>query len=156
MEARMIVRALAILPVLCLSQIVSAGGNLLQIDSADQSVYYSVKWTDQQFPIVWHLSEEGYPGSGIDSSQLTLSVEAAFNTWSSLSSTIQFTNGGVVEENEIGIDGINLLTFTDQDYLFPSGVTAFAINYTFLLETVIDDNFNDIDEIGRASCRERV
>ena len=148
MKARMIVRALVILSVSCLSQLVSAGGNLLQIDSADQSIYHSVKWTDQQFPIVWHLSEEGYPGSGIDNAQLTLAIEAAFDTWSGLSSTIQFTNGGVIEESSVGVDGINLLTFTDQDYLFPSGIAAFAIHYTFSQETVIDDTFNDIDGDG--------
>ncbi len=148
MKTWMIVRALTLVLISCVSQLTFAGGNLLQLDLDDASVHHSVKWTEQQFPIVWHLSESGYPGSGIDNNQLTQSIEAAFDTWAALSNKIQFTNGGVVSENSVGIDGINLLTFTDQDYLFPSGVSAFAINYTFAREIIIDDNFNDIDGDG--------
>ncbi len=148
MTSRMAGKILSFL-IFVTAQQLYAGGNTLQLDTSDNSIYYSVKWSAQQFPIVWRLSSDGYPGSGIDNVQLTTELEAAFNTWSAFGSgTINFTNGGTVNENTVGIDGINLLTFTDQDYLFPTGVAAFAVNYTFSVETTITDTFNDIDGDG--------
>lgn len=138
-----------LLTLLVITQQVYAGGNLLQLDSVDPSIYYSFKWTEQQLPIKWHLSSDGYPGSGIDNTQLTQVLEQSFAVWSGVgNSTISFLNGGLIDINSVGADGKNLLTFTDQDYQFPPGVSAFAINYTFSAETVIDEVFNDIDGDG--------
>jgi len=148
MKSRMIARILYLV-ILVHSQQLFAGGNTLQLDITDSTKYHSVKWTPQQFPIVWHLSSDGYPGSGIDNNQLTTEIEQVFDTWSSLNPVIlQFTNGGEINENTVGIDGINLLTFTDQDYLFPSGVSAYAVNYTFSQEKTITDTDNDMDGDG--------
>lgn len=128
---------------------VFAGGNILQQDPSDDTQYYPVKWTASQFPIVWRLSSDGAPGSGIDIVQLNAEIEQAFNTWGGDSlADVSFINGGLVNEKTVGIDGINLITFTDQDYLFPSEVAAFAVNFTFPEETTITDIYNDIDGDG--------
>lgn len=149
MNTRTFPKTTFILLFLCYSQQLLAGGSLLQVDTADDSIYHSVKWSTQQFPITWHLSQDGYPGSGISNEQLTQEFDLAFNTWSAISSgVITFNSGGEVNENSVGIDGINLLTFTDQDYLFPQGEAAFAVTFTFTVETTITDSFNDIDGDG--------
>lgn len=126
-----------------------AGGNLLMRDSNDASAHFETLRQDIQLPVRWYLSSDGLPGSGLSNGQLQTLLQNAFDTWEQLpSSRIQFEYAGEIDRNRGGIDGVNLITFTDQSYIFPSGVLAVAATYTFTQETTVSDANNDLDGDG--------
>ena len=124
-----------------------AGGNLLQIRTGEPTAHDSVIWQNSQLPIRWYLSSDGL--QGFSNVELQAAIQAAFDTWGQIAtSTIAFEYGGEIDERLSGIDGKNLITFTDHDYEFQADELAFAITYTFVNETVVDDTNNDLDGDG--------
>jgi hypothetical protein len=117
-----------------------AGGNTQVRNPAAPSEIITRRWDDRQLPLEWVLSDDGLPASGIDNATLTGEVAAAFDTWEAIApSRLDFTFGGEVRIRETsrggplgaGIDGHNLVTFTDPDLVFPTGVLAVAITFAF-------------------------
>ncbi|MFK5950988.1 MAG: matrixin family metalloprotease [Methylococcales bacterium] len=128
-----------------------SGGNLLQINSADPSTHDSVFWQSSQIPITWYMSQDGLSGSTITNTELQAELQNAFDAWAGVTtSQVSFNYGGEINERYSGIDGKSLLTFSDDDYVFPAGELAFAITYTFVNDITIDATNNDLDLDGVA------
>jgi hypothetical protein len=136
-----------------------AGGNIQFRNPTNLSQVFNKLWDDRRLPLTWVLSSDGLPGSGLSNATLTSEVTAAFDTWENLStSRLDFTFGGEVPLRDAGrggplgagIDGVNLVTFTDPDMLFPPGVLAVTVVFTFSQDTVITDANNDLDGDGTA------
>lgn len=134
-----------------------AGGNIQFRDPTNASHIINKVWDERMLPVTWVLSDEGLPGSGIGNESLIGEITTAFNSWENIStSKIDFEFGGEVPISESGldgplgpgIDGHNLLTFTDSDMYFPLGVLAYAITFSFTNDTVITDANNDLDDDG--------
>jgi len=126
-----------------------AGGNLLQIDALDASLYQQRIRQDIQLPVNWHLSSDGIPASVIDNNELQTVMQAAFDSWQQLpTSKVQFVFAGEVDKRLSGIDGTNLITFTDQDFSFDPGVLGVALTFSFAQDTTITDANNDLDGDG--------
>jgi hypothetical protein len=131
-----------------------AGGNIQFRNPANLSEVFDRTWDDRMLPITWVLSEDGLPGTGIDNATIIAELTAAYDTWESLTtSKLDFEFGGEVPIRTTGldgplgpgIDGVNLITFTDPDLLFPPGVLAVSIAFAFPTDTVIDSSNSDLD-----------
>lgn len=134
-----------------------AGGNTQVRNPSNLSDVINRVWDPRMLPITWVLSQDGLPGSGITNATLASELQTAFTTWESLStSTLDFTYGGQVPLRQgglsgrlgPGIDGRNLITFTDPDVVFPTGVLAIAMTFSFTQPTVITDANNDLNGDG--------
>lgn len=128
---------------------VHAGGNLLLRNPADASTHFEQKWPDQMLPIQWYLSTDGLPASGITNSELEVVLGQAFAAWEQLpTSRLRFVYAGELDAREAGIDGVNLVTFTDSEFVFPHDVLAVAVVSSFPQDTLITDLNNDLDGDG--------
>lgn len=134
-----------------------AGGNTQFRNPANLSQVFTRLRDDRMLPITWVMSSDGLPGSGLSNATLLAELQTAFDTWEALpTSKLDFTFGGEVPLRNTqqggplgaGIDGRNLVTFTDPDVLFPPGVLAFAITFSFSQDTVITTANNDLDGDG--------
>jgi hypothetical protein len=145
--AVLVARLLAGLVGVC-AGVACAGGNTQFRDPADPSHVISKLWDDRRLPVTWVMSEDGLPGSGISNDALRAEVQAAFDAWQNVAtSRIAFTFGGFVPARNSGvggplgpgIDGRNLVTFTDPDFIFPTGgELAVAITFSFATDVNID------------------
>ena len=129
----------------------------MEPDPVDPTQVVERKWDDRMLPIEWVLSSDGYPESGISNAQIVNEFTAAFDTWENLTtSKLAFTFGGEVDRRSSGlggpfasgVDGFNLVTFTDPDLIFPPGVVGLALTFSFASEITIDDTNNDLDGDG--------
>lgn len=136
-----------------------AGGNTQFRNPNNLSQVINKVWDDRMQPIEWVLSQDGLPGSAIGNATLITELTAAFDAWEALpASRLDFTFGGLVPLRDAsrggplaaGIDGVNLVTFTDPDVLFPPGVLAVAITFSFSQDTVITAANADLDGDGTA------
>ncbi|MCK6556342.1 matrixin family metalloprotease [Candidatus Binatia bacterium] len=136
-----------------------AGGNTQFRNPNNLTQAIDKIWDDRMQPIAWVLSQDGIPGSGIDNATLIGELTAAFDTWEALpASRLDFTFDGQVPLRDAGrggplaagVDGVNLVTFTDPDVLFPPGVLAVAITFSFAQDTAIDTANADLDGDGTA------
>jgi len=134
-----------------------AGGNLENRQPADPSVIVSTLWDTRRLPIRWLLSNDGLPGSGIDTATLEAEIQAAFDAWEALpTSAAAFTFGGRVDARDaqlggtlaLGIDGRNLVTFTDPDLVFAPGVLALSLTTSFTSDFVVTAANADLDGDG--------
>ncbi len=130
------------------------GGNTQFRNPSNLSEVFDRKWDDRMLPIVWVMNEDGLPGSAIDNPTLISELTAAFDSWEGLAtSRLDFEFGGEVPVSSTGldgplspgVDGRNLVTFTDPDLLFPPGVLAVALTFSFSSDTVIDSSNSDLD-----------
>jgi Matrixin/IPT/TIG domain len=137
--------------ILILSGNLYAGGQLLQPNPQDATSHYNKQWNNLSGPITWNLSSDGFPSSSFTNNDVQQILQASFGVWQQISdSNVSFTYGGEVAQRNIGIDGVNLITFTDQDFVFDSGALAMAIIYTFPQVTTITNANNDINGDGVA------
>ncbi len=134
-----------------------AGGNMQFRNPANLSQAVNKVWDNRQLPITWVLSKDGIPASDITNAVLISEMTSAFNTWETLiTSKLDFQFGGEVNLRNTGsggtlgagIDGRNLITFTDPDVLFPVGVLAVTFTFSFTEDTVIVNANNDLDGDG--------
>ena len=134
-----------------------AGGNTAFRNPANPSQVIQRLWDARQLPIPWAMSSDGLPGSGLTNGALAAELQAAFDTWEALpTSKLDFQYEGEIALRESGlggilgpgIDGRNLVTFTDPAVTFPTGVLAVAITFSFTTETTITNANNDLDEDG--------
>lgn len=146
-----IIRGLVCVVCALFSMSVLAGGVLLERDPQNSAIHHQKVRQVSQLPITWYLSIDGLPGSGLSNIELQAILQTAFDTWElSTTSNISFTYAGESNEHEVGVDGINLVTFTDQNFVFDPGVLAVALTYTFATETTITDTNNDLNGDGVA------
>lgn len=141
--------AVCSLTMLAVSATVLAGGNLVQQDPASPGNVIERKWDDRMLPVNWVLSADGNPGSGISNATIVGEFTAGFDAWELLStSRMDFTYGGEQNRRTSGLDGHNLVTFTDPSVIFPPGVVGFATTFSFNTSTTISDSNNDLDGDG--------
>ncbi|NVJ58769.1 MAG: matrixin family metalloprotease [Gammaproteobacteria bacterium] len=136
-----------LLNILCLK--LSFAGDVNQMVSNGER--YEVKWDERLLPYRWTINEQGAAGQNISKEQLVSSLKKSFQKWQSIPTanvTFEFagesvaTNGsqdGAVLSN---IDGLNLITFVDDEFLFQDGVAAVCVTH-FLME---DKTFT-LDEV---------
>jgi uncharacterized protein (TIGR02145 family) len=88
--------------------------------------YQDQKIASSNWPFKYTLNADGVPNI-TDGSDLT-AVRAAFNTWAAIStSTIKFTDGGTTTSKYANAtDGVNLVSFEDDQFPFSYGVLAVA------------------------------
>ncbi len=126
-----------------------AGGNLEVPDPQNPGQAIQTRWDERLMPMEWVLSSFGYPGSSLTNDDIIAEITPAFDVWENVATGyVSFTFGGEVDRRNTGIDGNNLVTFTDSEVEFPSGVAGFGYSYSFAVETLIDDTNNDIDGDG--------
>ena len=142
---------------ICAGTSVYAGGNLIQQDPANPGDVIERKWDDRLFPIKWELSSDGDPGSGISNATITAEFTAAFDTWEALAtSRLDFAYSGEVNRRSSGLDGHNIVTFTDPDVVFPPGVVGLATTFTFTTPYTVDASNSDLDGDGTPDLPEGV
>lgn len=137
----------------------AAGGNIQLRHPSNPATILPVVWDARRLPIRWVLSRDGLPGSGIPIDTLESEIAAAFGAWQALpTSAAAFTYGGRVDARDakldgrlgIGIDGRNLVTFTDPDLVFPPGVLGLSLSTGFTNATVVTAANADLDGDGTA------
>ena len=88
-------------------------------------------WDEGDFPLVYYIHEDGAPGI-TDGSDLA-AIQAGFDAWSTIGAEISFTYGGTIDNgNANAIDQVNMVTFADPDYPFPTGVLAVGLSTSYL------------------------
>lgn len=134
-----------------------AGGSTAYRNPGNASEIIEPRRDPRMFPIEWLLSSDGIPGSTIDKATLVTELTAAFDAFeAAATASVDWSYGGEVDANTTGlggtlgpgIDGRNLVTFTDPTLIFPPGVLAVAITTTFADATVIDATNSDLDGDG--------
>ncbi|MGH7895186.1 MAG: matrixin family metalloprotease, partial [Candidatus Binatia bacterium] len=140
-----------------------AGGNLEIRHPANPSIIVPTHWDTRRLPIRWLLSKDGLPGSGIDIATLEAEIQAAFDAWQALpTSSAAFTFGGQVDARDaelggvlaLGVDGRNLVTFTDPDLVFAPGVLALSLTTSFTGDFVVTAANADLDGDGTPDLSE--
>ncbi|WP_236984262.1 RHS repeat-associated core domain-containing protein [Marinagarivorans cellulosilyticus] len=102
-------------------------------------------------PLEWYLSDAGYPRSGIANEILVEELEKAFATWEEVDTAqVSFEYKGEIDRRRSGIDGYNIVTFTDPDVEFSPGVLAYSFSFSFPQEMMFDDSNNDLNGDGVA------
>jgi len=150
---------------LLLPTLVLGGGNLLQGDPANLSNVLETKWDSRMMPLAWVLSSDGIPGSAISTQQLANEFTAAFSQWQELTTTdLNFVFEGLVDRRSgrlggplnAGVDGYNLVTFTDPDFVFPPGVLAVSLTTSFAAGVTITAANSDLNGDGQPDLPEGV
>ncbi len=156
MTRRLPVLALAVL--LGWASVAHAGGNIQVRRPEDPSQIVSAHWDPRRLPIHWQLSKDGLPGSGITNAVLATQLQSAFASWDALATTsVAFSYDGQVEVRDgrttgafaPGVDGRNLVTFTDPDFVF-DGQLAVTLTTFFTDPTVVTAANADLDGDGIA------
>src|SRR5262245_25496279 len=136
-----------------------AGGNLQIRHPDNPAQIVPVRWDARRQPIHWALSQDGLPGSGIDNPTLRTEVQAGFVAWDALpTADVAFVFDGEVDARDgrangpfgPGVDGRNLVTFTDPDFVFDDGVLAVTLTTFMTAETVVTAANADLDGDGTA------
>lgn len=149
--------AVAVTLLLAAGGLASGGGNTQFRNPSNPTQVFNKLWDDRRSPIPWVMSSDGLPGSGISNAALVAELTAAFDAWEGIAtSRLDFRYDGEVPYQGTGldgpfgpgIDGRNLVTFTDPDLVFPPGVLAVAITTAFPQDTVITAANSDLDGDG--------
>jgi hypothetical protein len=134
---------------------VIAGGNLVFRIATGAIV--ETKWDERQMPVRFFLSQDGFPNSGITNAQLLAEMDAALATFQSLpASTIHFAPTALGAGNSTGgdsayasgLDGRNVITFTDPTFALPPNVLAVCAHVRTDDPLVITDDNADLDGDG--------
>lgn len=93
-------------------------------------------------PVPYWIDEEGLPG--ISNGSDFAAVQASFQTWQDIpAANIQFTYKGTAPAGTVGLDGINLVTFTDTTA--PLGTSVIAATFSFFKTENGDLLFDESD-----------
>ncbi len=93
-------------------------------------------WSDDTLPLGFVIHEDGAPGI-TDGSDFT-AVEDGFMTWLTVAGAeISITYEGTTPDpNANAMDLVNTVTFSDPDFVFPSGVLAVGLSTSYLTPMV--------------------
>jgi YVTN family beta-propeller protein len=88
-------------------------------------------WDAGDFPLPYVINENGAPGIA-DGSDFA-AVQAGMDAWSFVpGGDVSLSYGGATPQVDAqALDGVNLVTFTDPDFVFPAGVIAVGISTSF-------------------------
>ena len=97
-------------------------------------------WDPTDLPLVWDLQSDGVPNIADGSDQVA--IQAAFDAWTTLPGVALSASFGdtVALASGNGLDGINLVSFVDPDFLslFGSSVLAVGITTSFTETTLFE------------------
>lgn len=127
-----------------------AGHNLLLSDPVagtpildEEGRTIPIRWDDRALPIKWWVHSGGSPASQISAQQVADAMDVGFLEWENVeTSRIAFQFAGFTSQSNgnAGFDGINLVTFADEEE-FPWGDTsilAFTPSFVLTEDTVLD------------------
>jgi hypothetical protein len=143
------------------SDVARAGGNIQIRHPDDPSQIVGAHWDQRRMPIHWVLSKDGLPGSGLTNATLEAQLQSAFASWDALpTAAVSFVYDGQVDARDgrgsgafaAGVDGRNLVTFTDPDFVF-DGQLAVTLTTYFTDDTVVTGANADLDGDGVADLR---
>ena len=124
------------------------GGSLTVFNNGS---YVDRSWHTGMLPLQWHLSDAGYPGSEIANEIIVEELEKAFASWEGVDTAqVGFEYKGEIDRRRSGLDGYNIVTFTDPEIEFSPGVLAYSMATSFVQEITIDDSNNDLNGDGLA------
>ena len=98
-------------------------------------------WGLEDLPLSYVIHSAGAPGIGDGSD--TAAIDAAFAAWTSVANVnLSATNGGTSPQAIAdGLDGMNLITFSDDEYDFGSSVLAVGLTTSFVEATLFDGDW---------------
>lgn len=140
------------------SDVARAGGNIQVRHPDDPSQVIGAHWDQRRMPIHWALSKDGLPGSDLTNAMLETALQGAFASWDALpAADVAFVYDGQVDARDgrgpgafaPGVDGRNLVTFTDPDFVF-DGQLAVTLTTFFTDDTVVTAANADLDGDGVA------
>ncbi|UCG52213.1 MAG: Ig-like domain-containing protein [Candidatus Latescibacterota bacterium] len=87
-------------------------------------------------PFIYYVHEDGAPG--INDGSEFLAIETAVETWVTVggSDFVASYGGPTTQADAEVLDGVNLVTFSDPDYIFAPGVISVTLNTSFTEPTV--------------------
>lgn len=92
-------------------------------------------WVETDLPFVYYIQEDGASGIG-DASDFT-AIQNGMEAWGAIPDVdFSVTYGGTIaQEDADAIDLVNMITFRDDEYPFPSGVLAVGISTSFTVDS---------------------
>ncbi len=95
-------------------------------------------WAVDQMPFTYYIHEEGAPGIG-DGSDFG-AILASMSVWGAIPGTdFAVTYGGSTTQGVAdALDRVNLVTFDDDEFLFPSAVLAVGISTSFTVDSLFE------------------
>jgi hypothetical protein len=151
-------RLFALAALLGWASVAHAGGNIQVRDPDAPATIVSAHWDQRRMPIHWQLSKDGLPGSTITNAVLETQLQSAFASWDGLATAnVSFVYDGQVDARDgrnsgafgAGVDGRNLVTFTDPDFVF-DGQLAVTLTTFFTDPIVVTAANADLDGDGTA------
>jgi YVTN family beta-propeller protein len=92
-------------------------------------------WIEADMPFVYYIQEDGVSSVG-DGSDLT-AIQNGMGAWGAIPD-VDFSvsyGGTIAQEDADAIDLVNMITFRDDEYPFPSGVLAVGISTSFTVDS---------------------
>ncbi|MDN3487184.1 matrixin family metalloprotease [Pseudoalteromonas sp. APC 3224] len=132
---------------------VSAGSPSYILNESNQLV--PQLWHKNNLPYKWHLNERGY--SPLEFSVVEQELQRAFLAWQTLpDSNVTFEYQGITQQSGKGagsqlssyIDGVNVVSFVNNEYNFPESVLAICSTFIFNDEIMITENNFDLNGDG--------
>ncbi len=98
-------------------------------------------WDADDMPFVYAIHEGGAPG--IDDGSDFAALQAGMNVWAAVPGTdFSLLYGGTTAQSvAAALDRVNLVTFEDDEYYFPSAVLAVGISTSFTVDSLYDGTF---------------
>ena len=133
-----------------------AGGYLLNYDVDTNLI--APRWNDPS-QVTYYLSSAGYVGSSIDNATLEAQIATAIGSIAdapfvslnpSYGGQVDLFDGDADGPVFGGIDGTNLVTFTDPDIIFDDVTLAYCVLSYLPYELTVDASNNDLDGDGLA------
>jgi Matrixin len=107
------------------------------LDASGQTI--PVSWDDRTLPIPWMVHSGG--SALLSATQVAAAIETAFDNWEDIPTSrvaFQYMGQTSQRDGDSGFDGINLFTFSDPNFTFPSGVLAYTSAFVLLEDTVLE------------------
>ncbi|MDD3643229.1 MAG: Ig-like domain-containing protein, partial [Candidatus Krumholzibacteria bacterium] len=98
-------------------------------------------WTTDRLPFVYWICADGAPGI-TDGSDLA-ALQAAMDAWAAIPGTdfsVSYA-GTTPQQDADALDRINLITFSDDTYPFPTAVLAVGISTSFTVDSTYEGTF---------------
>lgn len=132
-----------------------AGGNSETL-TRNATKISSSRWDSHAMPVSWLINDQGVANNtnngnatNVSRDQAVASLKAAFDTWQSVStSSIAFTYAGLTSEGQMGLDGENVVTWTDP-VASGSGIAALTVVFSLTAELTVGPSNRDLNLDGQ-------
>ncbi|MGI0117182.1 matrixin family metalloprotease [Zooshikella sp. RANM57] len=141
---------------ICSINFALAGGDLIKFTDNGDAV--PAKWDKRMLPISYVLSDVGYLNSEITNEQIGQEINNALNKWEEINTSyLKFKYLGEVSKFShkaesiigTGVDGYNLITFSDPDIEFDEETLAYCMTTITSSELTVTDINNDLNGDGK-------